>query len=68
MPGLAWLFAVWAQTVGTTMMQHMQINNSLVILIFVSFEKFVSQSYFLVRFTQEKGYGRGNLPRVSGTV
>jgi hypothetical protein len=55
---LAWLFAVWAQTIGATMTQHMQINNSLVILIFVSFEEFVNQLHSL-RFTQGKGYRRG---------
>src|SRR4029077_13550956 len=57
MPGLAWLVAVWDQTVGTTMTQHMQINNSLVILIFVSLEEFCSQLYSLVRFAQERDAG-----------
>src|ERR1700687_4291437 len=33
MPGLAELFAVWPQTAGGTIRQHMQINNSFVILI-----------------------------------
>jgi hypothetical protein len=33
MPGLAELFAVWPQTAGATIRQHMQINNSFVILI-----------------------------------
>src|ERR1700674_5780029 len=58
MPGWAWPFAVWAQTAGATMTPHMQIKNSFVILIFVSFEEFVSQLYSLVRLTQGKGYGR----------
>jgi len=41
------------------MTQHMQINNSLVVLIFVSFEEFVNRSYSLVRFTQRKGIRAG---------
>src|ERR1700730_941934 len=62
MPGWAWPFAVWAQTAGATMTPHMQIKNSFVILIFVSFEEFVSQLYSLVRLTQGKGYGRREFP------
>src|SRR5580704_12792822 len=37
MPGLAELFAVWPQTAGATIRQHMQINNSFVILILSPF-------------------------------
>src|ERR1700680_1521910 len=71
MPGLAGLFAVWAQTVGATMTQHMQINNSFVILIFVSLEEFVS-AVLLGAFQSGEGIRAGGIfpvfPAQSNTV
>jgi hypothetical protein len=37
MPGWAETSAVWPQAAGASMAQQMQINNSFVILIFISF-------------------------------
>jgi len=42
MPGLAGLFVAWPQTAGAAIRQHMQIKNSCVILIFISFRNLES--------------------------
>jgi hypothetical protein len=66
MPGLAELFAVWPQTAGATVRQHMQINNSFVILI--SSPVLEIQIVFLDPFySGESDTGWGG-PGIFGTV
>jgi hypothetical protein len=61
MPGLAGPFAIWLQTAGAVMTQHMQINNSFVIFIFASFEEFVHQLYSSICSTPGKGRSVGEM-------
>ena len=58
MPGLDGTFDAWPQTACETMRQHMQINNSLVIFIFVSLESAVVPRF---RLTQGEGDTGGGI-------
>jgi hypothetical protein len=66
MPGLAELFAVWPQTAGATIRQHMQINNSFVVLISSPLSEI--QIVFLDPFYSGKSDTGWGGPGIFGTV